>query len=169
MAERLENLLGVVALAAADRMRAGVEATLEHGGSHPAALVHLLAHEGDSIEDLRVALGVSQPGAVRTVTRLEDAGLLERRPGRDARCRSLRLTAAGRAAARRALGERARGARGILAALEPEEKERLLPLLERLAAGLADDRPEAIRVCRLCDRDACCGGTAECPLQHTVS
>src|SRR3954453_18593305 len=104
--ERLENLLGVVALAASDRIREGVESTLERGGSHAAALVHLLAHEGDSIEELRGALGGSQPGAVRTGGGLEDAGLLERRPGRDPRCRSLRLTAAGRAAARGALRER---------------------------------------------------------------
>ena len=56
----------------------------------------------------------------------------------------------------------------LLAVLEPAERERLEPLLERLVAGLADDRPGALTVCRLCDRTTCCGGAAGCPLEHTT-
>jgi hypothetical protein len=57
----------------------------------------------------------------------------------------------------------------VLATLTPAERGQLEPLLERMVAGLADDRPEALTVCRMCDRDACCGGDpSSCPLEHTV-
>ena len=165
--DRLANLLGALALTAADRIGNGASAAAPHGGAHPAALVHLLAHPGGSIEELRRVLGISQPGAVQAVNRLEAAGLIERRAGKDARTRSLRLTARGRRVARSVLAERARSVSGVLDGLDAEERARLLPLLEKLVAGLADDRPGALTVCRMCDRDACCDG-GECPLEHTV-
>nr|MBA2261644.1 hypothetical protein [Solirubrobacterales bacterium] len=48
------------------------------------------------------------------------------------------------------------------------ERARLETLLDKVVAGLADDRPGALVVCRLCDRDACCAGPG-CPLDHTVA
>ena len=55
----------------------------------------------------------------------------------------------------------------VLADLGPGERAALEPLLERIVTALADDRPQALRVCRLCDRDAC-QRTAGCPLDHTT-
>jgi len=161
--DRLAQLLGVTALAAADRLRDA----LPQGGSAPAALVHLQAHPGESVEGLRRVLGISQPATVRAVDRLAADGLLERRPGPDRRTLALHLTAAGQAAATAALEQRAGALGGMLEALGPDERAALAPLLERLVAALADDRPGALRVCRMCDRDAC---TSEpgCPLDHTV-
>src|SRR5829696_8446381 len=104
---RLAQLLGVVALAAADRMRGAIEAEVAAGGGAPAALVHLQAHPGGSIEALRRVLGISQPATVRIVDRLADARLLERRAGADRRTLALHLTAAGEAAAGRVLAGRA--------------------------------------------------------------
>jgi DNA-binding MarR family transcriptional regulator len=160
---RLPQLLGVAALAAADRLRAA----LPHAGSAPAALVHLQAYPGESVEGLRRVLGISQPATVRVLDRLAAEGLVERRPGRDRRTLALHLTAAGERAASDALAQRAESLRTMLAALEPAEQAALLPLLERLVASLADDRPGALRVCRLCDRDACTSAPG-CPLDHTV-
>jgi MarR family transcriptional regulator, negative regulator of the multidrug operon emrRAB len=167
MRDRLANLLGVTALAAADRVREAVESELAHGGTAPAALVHLQAYPGESVEALRRVLGVSQPATVRVVDRLAAEGLVERRPGRDGRTLALLLTPAGEQAASGLLTRRTKSVRSLLDALDAEEQLRLLPLLEKLAAALADDRPQALRVCRLCDRRACTQRPG-CPLGHTT-
>jgi MarR family transcriptional regulator, negative regulator of the multidrug operon emrRAB len=164
---RLANLLGVTALAAVDRLRPPVDEQAGHGGGAAGALVHLHAWPGESVESLRRVLGISQPATVRTVNRLVADGLLERRAGPDRRTVALVLTAAGEAAAERVLAARTEALRDFLAPLDERERAQLLPLLERLAGALADDRAGAVRVCRLCDRDACYG-TAPCPMQHTV-
>ena len=161
MDERLTNLLGVTALAASDRMRAAVEAELPAGGAAPAALVHLHAHPGETVEALRRVLGISQPATVRAVDRLAAAGLIERRPGAD------HLTAAGARAAERLHARRAEALDGLLGALSPAERDALRPLLERLVASLATDRAGALTTCRLCDREACTSAPG-CPLQHTA-
>ena len=166
MPDRLTNLIGALALAASDRVAAGASEALSRGGAHPAILVHLDAYPGVSIEDLRRVLRISQPGAVQAVNRLEAAGLIERRAGKDARTRALHLTDSGREVARAVLTERARAVGGLLDALDADERAQLLPLLEKLVAGLAADRPAALTVCRMCDRDACCAYAA-CPLEHT--
>jgi len=166
-ADRLANLLGVTALAAADRLRAAVEAEVGHGGTAPAILVHLHAHPGESVEALRRVLAISQPATVRAVDRLAQEGLVERRPGPDRRTLALFLTRRGQHAARRVLARRASSLGDILAALDDDEQARLLPLLERLASSLASDRREALKVCRMCDRRACLQQPG-CPLQHTT-
>jgi MarR family transcriptional regulator, negative regulator of the multidrug operon emrRAB len=166
--DRLANLLGVTAMAAADRLRAAVEDDLGHGGAAPAVLVHLDAYPGESIEALRRVLAISQPATVRAVDRLAEEGLVERRPGRDRRTLALFLTARGRRAARRVLAGRAASLRAMLAVLDEDERARLLPLLERLASGLAVDRSGALTVCRMCDRAACGQQQHGCPLDHTT-
>ena len=164
---RLANLLGVTALAAADRMRGAVERDLARGGGAPAALVHIQAHPGESVEALRHVLGISQPAAVRIADRLVAAGLLERRPGPDRRTLALHLTPAGETAATQALERRTAALRELLAVLDPAERDALVPLLERLVASLASDRAQALTTCRLCDRSACTS-TPGCPLEHTA-
>lgn len=168
VADRLSQLLGALSLSATDRFRDRVEGSLGRAGAHAAALVHLDAYPGGSIEQLGRALGVSQPGAVKMVDRLQADGLLERRAGPDARTLALHLTVSGRAAARRVLAERGDELDHLLEVLDDGERTSLLPLLEKLVAGLADDRPGALTVCRMCDRDTCCGAPAGCPLDHTV-
>jgi len=165
--DRLANLLGVTALAAADRLRAAVEADLGHGGTAPAVLVHLRAYPGESIEALRRVLAISQPATVRAVDRLAEEGLVERRPGADRRTLALFLTRRGHHAARRVLARRAASLRDLLVGLDEDDQARLLPLLEKLAACLAVDRPGALNVCRMCDRRACLKQPG-CPLGHTT-
>jgi DNA-binding MarR family transcriptional regulator len=166
--ERLAQLLGVLSLAATDRFRSAVEGSLGRGGAHSGALVHVDAHPGDSIQGLARVLGVSQPAAVKIADRLAADGLMERRPGADRRTLALHLTAEGRAAAGDVLLRRAGELTALLSVLEPDERETLEPLLAKLVAALADDRPSALRVCRLCDRAACCGSAAGCPMEHTT-
>jgi len=154
--DRLANLLGVTALVSADRMRIA---------TRDAALVHLQAWPGGSIEDLRRVLTISQPAAVRVVDRLGEDGLVERRPGPDARTRSLHLTPAGDAAASDVLERRGDALQTMLEPLGEEERAQLTPLLERLVSTLAHDRSGALTTCRLCDRGACKSGPG-CPLDH---
>jgi MarR family transcriptional regulator, negative regulator of the multidrug operon emrRAB len=168
MADRLAQLLGVVALAATDRFRAAVEDSLGRGGAYAAALVHLDAYPGEPVGAIAEVLGVSQPAAVKIADRLAADGLLDRRPGPDRRTIALHLTSAGRQAAARVLADRASELGTLLGVLDPTERSDLERLLERLVAGLADDRPGALHACRLCDRGACYGSGPDCPLQHTT-
>ena len=158
---RLENLLGVQALALVDRMD-GVGAL----PSESSALVTLLAHPGHGVGWLAGVLGLTDSGATRLVERLVASGLVRRRPGTDARARTLTLTAAGRRAAEQVLAARADAMADGLATLSAAERRTLERLLGKVVSGLADDLPTAMRCCRLCDRDAC-GDGAPCPLQHT--
>lgn len=166
---RLAQLLGVLSLATADRFRSAIEESLGRGGAHAAALVHLGAHPDESVQGLADVLRVSQPAAVKIADRLAADGLVERRIGADRRVRALRLTAGGRRAAGKVLSERGAALDGLLSTLDASEREALEALLEKLVARLADDRPTALTVCRLCDRDACCGGARDCPLAHTTA
>jgi DNA-binding MarR family transcriptional regulator len=169
MPDRLSQLLGVLALASVDRFRSAVEGSLGRGGAHSGALIHLDAYPDESVQGLADVLGVSQPAAVKIADRLARDGLLERRAGADRRVRALRLTPKGRRAAADVLARRADALDELLAALSTPEREALEPLLEKLVAGLAHDRPAALTVCRLCDRTACCGGTTGCPLTPTTA
>jgi DNA-binding MarR family transcriptional regulator len=166
--DRLANLLGVTVLAATDRARAAIEDAVGFGGAAPAALVHLAAYPGESAESLHRVLGISQPGTAQVVERLVDEGLLERRPGRDRRTHALHVTPRGHRALRKLLERRSEVLTTLLAPLTEDERQRLTPLLEKVAAGLADDRPQARTTCRLCDRRACLKGPG-CPLDHTVA
>jgi DNA-binding MarR family transcriptional regulator len=168
VADRLAQLLGVLSLAATDRFRRAVEGSLGRGGAHAAALVHLDVHPGETVNGLARILGVSQPAAVKVADRLTADGLLERRSGADRRTRPLHLTRAGRVAAAQVLSDRAGELTGLLGVLTPAEREELEPLLEKLVAALADDRSGALKVCRLCDRDVCCGSTSGCPMEHAI-
>lgn len=154
-------------LAATDRAQAAIADALELGGAAPAVLVHLAAYPGESVEALHKVLGISQPGTVQVVQRLVDRGLLERRPGRDRRTHALHLTTAGHAALGEVLERRAQVLEALLAPLSAAERKQLTPLLEKVVSGLADDRPQGLTVCRLCDRDACCREPG-CPLGHTT-
>ena len=169
MADRLAQLLGVLALAGADRCRAAVEGAVGRGGGHAGALVHLDAHPDESVQGLADVLGVSQPAAVKIADRLATDGLVERRPGADRRVRALRLTSKGRRVAASLLSERAEALEELVSVLKPSERVALERLLEKLVATLAQDRPGALTVCRLCDRSACCRGRAGCPLEHTTA
>jgi MarR family transcriptional repressor of emrRAB len=167
MSDRLEQLLGVVALAATDRFRGAIESELGAGGSAPGALVHLRFWPGCSVTDLGEVVGLSQPATVRLVERLVTRGLVRRDPGVDARTHSLSPTAEGRRVADALLAQRTASLRPLLRDLGADEREQLEGLLGQITAGLADDRPGARTTCRLCDRAACQDDARRCPLNHT--
>ena len=161
--DRLVQLLGVATLAAHDALGAAFAT----GETRTAILVHLSAHPGGSVEALRQVLGLSQPATVRAVDGLVRDGLLERGPGPDRRSHDLRPTRPGRRIARQALAARSEALRPLVAELDEASRAGLGAGLEALVGGLAEDRPGALRTCRLCDRETCCADPG-CPLEHTV-
>lgn len=165
--DRLDQLLGVTALAVVDRLRAAVGGDSGLGEAEAGALVHVQAWPGGSVGELAGVVGRSQPAAVRLVDRLVERGLLRREPGADRRTAALVLTEAGAHTADAVLAARARVLAPLLGDLSASERHALERLLDRVASGLATDRRSGVHVCRLCDRDACASGP-ECPLQHTV-
>lgn len=164
---RLENLLGAQSLALADRL---LDADIgPAGGDMPssdrAALVTLLAHPGQTVRWLGDVLGLTSSGGTRLVDRLVAGGLVTRTAGGDARQRQLRLTRSGIARARAVLRARQAVISEALSSLSDEERGQLEKLLEKVVNGLAVTRLPALRVCRMCDREAC----DLCPLQHTTA
>lgn len=167
IADRTTNLLGAHSIAVVDAVRAATERAAGHLAAAPAALVAIDAHPGQSLDALRASVGLTASGVVRLVDRLASDGQLERRPGRDGRSVALHLTRRGRATLRRVQTARSEALEAALTALTDRERAQLERLLEKLVADAASDRPGALRICRLCDRDACCGDRG-CPLDHTT-
>ena len=163
---REANLLGTLSLAVANRIDAAVASPL--GPSAPAALSALEGYLGDEpIDALRTVLGLTHSGAVRLVDRLAGAGLAERRPGRDGRSVAVALTPAGEQAARALRAAREAALEDALAVLSAEERATLTELHEKLLGGLTGDRASALRLCRLCDVDACGHYRGTCPVTES--
>ncbi len=166
---REANLLGAVALAVADRVRAAADRGAGLGGSAPAALVSLAGYlDGSPIDSVRGPLGLTHSATVRVVDRLVDAGLARRREGADRRSVSVELTRAGHNAAAEAARARAGALEEALAGLDPAERAELARLHEKLLATLTDGRASAGRICRLCDSHACGHWQGRCPVTRAA-
>lgn len=162
MHDRTANLLGATALAVAD-LSIG-EATKATGlsASGASALVVLAGSPEVSVTELGKRVGLTQSASARMVDSLESAGLAKRHTGRG-RAVAVRLTAAGRAAARKALTARGAPLAELLDRLDSEQRDTLAGLLETLLAGAYDRVRDADLLCRLCDRRSCTTG-AVCPV-----
>ncbi len=164
---RAANLLGALALAVGERLGQATRRGDGFSENEPATLVTLLQYPDQSIEALRRTLRLTHSGAVRLVDRLEAVQLLRRIPSGHGRTLAVRLTPAGRRAARSVLARRQRALEAVLSALREDEIHALEAAAERLLAGLTTDRQSAYRTCRLCDESACVG-TANCPVDRAV-
>lgn len=174
MDERTLQLLGVVSLAAVDRLRdtLGTAASPATRGpldeTEAGALVHLQAWPGTSVNELAAVIGRSQPATVRLIDRCVERGWLRRHAGRDRRTVALELTERGKRLVDEVLAARAHALGPLLGALPAADQADLERVLDRIVARLADDRAQAVHVCRLCDRAACMSGPG-CPLEHTTT
>lgn len=159
------NILGALALAVTDGTSNAVLAA--GGGSRSeatalSALYHLLAYP--SVERIRQVLGLTHSGTVRLLDELEAAGHITREPGIDARSRAVRLTPAGRRAAKRVAGARAKFLNRTLMALSADERETWVGLVARVLTPMKRG-PGAVRwICRLCDTKQCGRDCGRCPL-----
>jgi DNA-binding MarR family transcriptional regulator len=173
----LANVLGALAVALTDRIREATEAASGVTGAAPAALVSLEQFLGGrNLDDLAQAMGLTHSGAVRLVDRLVDAGLVERRPGRDGRSVSVALTARGRRRSRAVTRAREQAVEAVLTELGERDRATLHRLVDaltatetraRLAARAYGDVP-AGWFCRLCDPDACGRPSDDCPAATTA-
>ena len=160
------NVLGAWALAVADAIHAATDTATGITGAAPAALVAVAADPDMTIDDLRRALGLTHPGAVRLVDRLEGCGWLERRPGRGRRIH-LRLTTAGRRTHQRLLNARSEALTALTAPLNPGDLEKLAELIGPSLTAATADIDTLRHLCRLCRRPDCdpCPVAAGVPCQ----
>ena len=126
---------------AALRHRSAVKRVLGVGDEELCALLHLVQHGGASQRELAELTTLSRSGTGAMLQRLEQHGLVERRPQPgDRRARVVELSAAGRERMRRAYRE----LDAALAAALPEDTdlEALTRLLDRLRHAAVQARAE---------------------------
>jgi DNA-binding MarR family transcriptional regulator len=157
--ERTANLFGAASLAVAEAIREAVEDATGFGGALPAALVTIDAYPGRSMEALRGALNISQPGAVRLVERMEREGWVRRGPAQG-KAVALELTPSGRRTVTGLLRARDKALATMLEPLSATERNQLAPLLEKVLTAQTHDRRGLEHLCRLCQRPAC----EQCPV-----
>lgn len=159
------NLLGALAVGCNDRQ----EAALATVGLAPAELVAVLAvftRPGSTIGAIARTTGLTHSGAVRVIDRLEAAGRVERRVGRDRRTVAIHCTPEGARTSQEALACREHTLRGLTDGLTPGEIASLRRIAQKLLAGLPRARADAWRICRLCDHGVCRG--SDCPTGSAV-
>lgn len=162
MQDRTQNLLGAFVLEVAGRIQRETEASIGHTGATAAALVTIAQFPERTVEQLRQAIGLSHPAAVRVVDRLAAGKLVRRRPAGRGPAVALTATAAGRRKARAILDIRRAILVDALPVVSDEESATLTGILERALAHLADS-PDPV-ICRLCDTGRC--RRAECPVME---
>jgi MarR family transcriptional regulator, negative regulator of the multidrug operon emrRAB len=165
--ERSLNVVAALVVALYDELAEGF---VEAGAPNPSAasaLATIHASPDDGIDALSRIVGLTASGTVRLVSGLVDEGLVEKRPGHDARAVSLRLTKAGRRVAARVLGSRRQRIRAAVAGLTSAEQQQFADLAERIIGQLTSDRERADRICRLCDYSVC--PDEHCPVERAVS
>jgi DNA-binding MarR family transcriptional regulator len=164
------NVLGALALAVAGQIPVTVIRPGGRSDSAAAALSALHHFPGEiTVDRLGQVLGLTHSGAVRLLDRLAGAGLVERAPGPDRRSRSVRLTAAGRRAARRVSGGRIAYLTSLLADLSPAETGALHELLGRVMGQVVEHKQGGAWICRLCDLQACGRAAGRCPAANAAA
>ncbi len=158
--DRTTNLLGALALGITDRMRSGMQKTLNRSGETAAALIVIGYVPGLSVQVLRQVLELSHPGAVRLIDRLGDDGLVERRKGADGRSVALHLTTQGVKLRQRLMDNRLRTLEAALNGLTEDERETLGDLLAKVLTNLPENEMAKHRICRLCAVKTC----SRCPI-----
>lgn len=158
------NRLGALALVVADRVDRATRDATGRPSAETAALIILTTElRGASQNTLGRVLALTQTGTTRLVARLVRDGLLEQRPGADARTHALVVTSAGEDAARRALTRRAVVLDEVLAVLDDRDLGTTGRVVDLVLGALTDGRTQALRCCRLCDT-AACGHPQDCPV-----
>jgi MarR family transcriptional regulator, negative regulator of the multidrug operon emrRAB len=159
---RGHNLLGALVTAVNDRMQWQAEKAIGLGGQMPAALVTIGHNYGESVEFLSGILQMSHSGCVRLVDKLDELGLIERRPGRDRRSLSLYLTPKGRELKREVLRARREALNSVFETLDGQQQKDLVGLLEVMLKAMTHCKSDADIICRLCEEQTC--AQSHCPV-----
>jgi DNA-binding MarR family transcriptional regulator len=161
-AARGQNLLGALVTAVNDRMQWQAEQAIGLGGQMPAALVTIGHNYGESVEFLSGILQMSHSGCVRLVDKLDEQGLIERRPGRDRRSLSLYLTPKGRVLKREVLRARREALNAVFQALDTQQQGQFVELMEVMLKAMTRCKNDADIICRLCEEQTC--AQSHCPV-----
>jgi DNA-binding MarR family transcriptional regulator len=155
MAARTENLIGALALALGDRLDA-VLATSSGLRVPDAAVLNVVGQfPGGTIESVRAVLRITHGGVVRIVDRLAAGGLVERRPGPDARSLALHLTPAGTALWEAQTRARREWLADLLRRVPSPVRAQVDPVVSALLAALTPNDEVAETTCRLCEESVC--------------
>ncbi len=154
------NLLGALALAVTDRISASLKDTFDRSGEAAAAIVVLGYVPGLSLEPLRQVLGLSHPGTVRLIDRLEADALVERRKADDGRAVALHLTRKGGRLRQKLIDRRLETLEAALDGLTADERRTLGRLMARVLTNLPETEMAKHRICRLCSVPLC----ENCPI-----
>lgn len=149
------NLLGAFALSLTDEILAASRRSSGLSPSACAAVVTLGPYPYTTIKLLARALGLTHSVTVRLVEDLVSEGLVKRKPGKDRREVTLRLSAKGRALRARIIAARGVVLDDALATLDSNSKQVLGEVLAAMLTRLTRDRARADHMCRLCDEDTC--------------
>lgn len=161
---RTANLLGALALEVATAQERVTAEAVGQTGAAAAALATVAASPGRTIEDLRGALGLTQPGAARLFERLDKAGWIHRGGAGGRAGFQLTLTEAGEAKLAEILAARRRVLTELLAPLDDSGIDAFAELLDRLLSARTTGRAALERLCRLCERGVC----RQCPVGRTL-
>ncbi len=162
--DRTLNLLAALSLRITDLMYAGVKSHAGLGGETSAALVTLGTEPGISINTLRQILGLSHPGTVRLIDRLEAMGMVERKTGKDGRTRILFLTETGKHHRKIILERRRDQLRFTMEAISDQERAQLAKILEKILRKAVLNAMDTYSICRLCEDDIC--PMDRCPVEQ---
>ena len=110
--------------------------------SRMTALFHIRANPGCSQSELAEFTGLSRASAVTMVDQLEKSGLVQRRPGADARTNALFITEAGEGAVAGATDVTRINEDLIFGFLSAEERGTLRALLEKVISRVEEKRLE---------------------------
>lgn len=152
---RSSNLLGALAVALGDEISAATEGIAGHAAASPAAIVTVGGEPGQTIETLRRALDLSHSGTVRLLDRLEEEGIVERRPGKDGRSAAVFLTAGGKRVYQRILDARRQSMDTALGHLNAAERSHFMRSVEKVLFGITRSTAHSDHICRLCELDVC--------------
>jgi MarR family transcriptional repressor of emrRAB len=152
--EHAVNVIGAWSLAVADAIHRSTEAVAGITGTAPAALVAVAADPDMSIDELRRALNLTHPGAVRLVDRLQDRGWIQRHPG-PGRTVHLRLTTQGHRTHRHLLEARHEAITSLIQTLDPATLTRVAELVAPSLTAASTSADRLRRLCRLCRRSDC--------------
>lgn len=161
--QRLDNLLGALALAMMDRLTQAIAQNTGLQGSSAYALVLLGQTPGLSIDALAKILGLAHSSTVRLIENLVESGFIDRQPGVDRRQVLVSLTIRGQAAVDNVLSARQHTLAQMTATLPSTSTQALTEACEQLLSSLSNDALSASRNCRLCDEGIC--GLSSCPVE----
>lgn len=161
---RTANLLGALSATLGDHAAVAFSGHPNQTDTAVAALKLVSEAEGCSNGELARALGLSHPATVRLLDRLEQAALVERRPGTDRRAVAVHTTLEGRRRVRAAVSARGLALQDAIAALSPRQRHQLDAIASTLLTELTTSPSQAAHICRLCDGKSC--PAAACPVHQ---